>query len=327
MPAAVNLASVSRIFGGERALDNITLDIPNDEICSILGPSGGGKSTLLRLIAGLDEPTSGEIRIMGEDMFAMPPYRRPVNTVFQDFALFPHLNVSENVSYGLMVAGESKARRLRLADEALEMVNISGCAQKKPDDLIASERQRVALARALIMRPLVLLLDEPFQALDPKVKFQMRDELKALQRELGITFVIATCDQAEALSLADQLVVLNEGKIEQIGSAKSVYHEPNTPFVASFVGNSNVFPPDITHLLTGRRLYASLRPEAIRVMGKGKPARVLSCTFLGAMIRVQLDLAGTTVTALIPKTAKVPEEGQMVQVGWKDNDLHVMEDK
>lgn len=326
MPAAVTLANVSRAFDGERILDNVTLDIPNDEVCTILGPQGAGKSTLLRLIAGLDEPTSGEIRIMGEDMFAMPAYRRPVNTVFQDYALFPHLTAAQNVAYGLMIAGEGKARRLRLADEALEMVNLSGCSDLRPDRLSDDQRQRVALARALIMKPSILLLDEPFGGLDTKMRGQMQVELKNLQRELGITFIIASCDHSEALSMSDQLVVLSKGKIEQIGTPKSIYFEPSTPFVAGFVGSANVFPPEITHLLTGRRCYASLRPEAIRVMAKGKSARVLSCAFLGASTRLQLDMAGTVVTALIPKTNKVPEEGQMIHVGWKDTDLHVMED-
>ncbi len=195
MPTAVSFANVSRTFGAVRAVDDVSFEIAEGEFFAMLGPSGSGKTTCLRLIAGFEQPTAGEIRVMGETMFGMPPYRRPVNTVFQDYALFPHLSVAENVAYGLKIAGEGRARRLRLADEMLEKVRLPGFGDRSPAQLSGGQRQRVALARALIMKPRVLLLDEPLGALDLKLREEMQDELKVLQREIGITFVFVTHDQ------------------------------------------------------------------------------------------------------------------------------------
>lgn len=325
MPSAVKFTNVTCQIGRARLVDDISLDISEGEFFALLGPAGTGKSSVLRLIGGFEKPTSGEIRIMGETMFDMPPYRRPVNTVFQDFALFPHLSVAENVAYGLMIAGEGRARRLRLADEMLDNVNIGGLGDRDVRGLTSEERQRVALARALIMKPSVLLLDEPMVTMDQKAREHLQQELKVLQRDLGLTFIVATHDHDEALSLADRVAVLNDGRIEQIGTPQELYARPANEFVARFVGFSNVFPPEITHLLTGHAVYSSLRPEAIRITNRGKTAIVLACSFLGASTRVQMELAGTEVTALLPRGTKVPEPGQKIHVAWNDADLHLME--
>lgn len=327
MRSAVSFANVTRVIDKVRLADDVSLEISDGEFFVMLGPVGSGKTMCMRLIAGFDEPTSGEIRIFGEDMFAMPPYRRAVNTVFRDCALFPHLNVAENVAYGLKVAGESKARRMRLVDEMLELVDLSGLGKSRPDDLTEVQRRHVALARALIMKPRVLLLDEPFGMLDLELRAEMQEELKALQSQLGTTFVLVTQDQGEALSIADRVAVFEKCRVVQVGTPHQIYYEPATPFVAEFVGASNVLPPDITHLLTGRRLYSSLRPEAIRVMTRGgKPAKVLATSFFGANTRVQIDMAGTPVTVLLTRNVKVPEVGQTIRVGWNDTDLHLMEE-
>ena len=244
MTSAVTFDKVSRHFGSVKAVDAVDLDIREGEFFAMLGPSGSGKTTCLRLIAGFERPTSGRLEIFGERAEDVPPYRRNVNTVFQDYALFPHLNVADNVAYGLMVKGVGKAERRREADAALEMVKLPGYGARRPGQLSGGQRQRVALARALVNRPRVLLLDEPLGALDLKLRENMQEELKALQKSLGITFVFVTHDQGEALSMADRIAVFDHGKVMQVGTPEQIYKTPNSRFVADFVGSSNVLPPD-----------------------------------------------------------------------------------
>ena len=323
---AVSLARVSRHFGSGRAVDDLTLDIGEGEFFALLGPSGSGKTTCLRLIAGFERPTSGEIALFGRDMTEVPPYRRPVNTVFQDYALFPHLSVEDNVAYGLMIAGEGRAARRRRAGEALEMVALGGYGRRKPSELSGGQRQRVALARALVLQPQVLLLDEPLGALDLKLREQMQGELKALQRKLGITFVFVTHDQGEALSMSDRIAVFNDGRVQQVGTPEEVYDRPRTPFVADFVGASNVLPAEMVARLTGRAAPASLRPESVR-LGEGEMrGRIASRAFLGSATRVEIDTEGTRLTALVPKDTPLPETGDEVTLGWAPEAMHVMED-
>ena len=325
MTSAVNFQSVSRHFGAVRAVDRLTLDIREGEFFALLGPSGSGKTTCLRLVAGFEQPTEGRISIFGEDATTTPPYRRPVNTVFQDYALFPHLTVEDNVAYGLMVAGMAKAARRRKAGEALELVALSGFGTRKPSELSGGQRQRVALARALVMQPKVLLLDEPLGALDLKLREQMQDELKTLQRRLGITFVFVTHDQGEALSMSDRIAVFNEGRIQQVGSPTQVYDRPETPFVADFVGSSNILPPEMVKHLTGTAAPASLRPEAITLGDGPLEGKVTALAFLGAATRVEVETSPVRLNVLVPKGHPVPAVGEAVRLGWAGDALHVME--
>lgn len=257
MTSAVSFARVSRHFGSVRAVDVVDLDIAPGEFFAMLGPSGSGKTTCLRLIAGFEQPTSGSISIFGERAEGVPPYRRNVNTVFQDYALFPHLNVLDNVAYGLMVKGVGKPERQKAAEEALSLVRLPGYGARRPSQLSGGQRQRVALARALVNQPKVLLLDEPLGALDLKLRENMQEELKSLQKALGITFVFVTHDQGEALSMADRVAVFNDGKIMQIGTPEDIYQRPKTRFVADFVGSSNVLPPDFVQRYSGRIVGAA----------------------------------------------------------------------
>ncbi|SDI63751.1 putative spermidine/putrescine transport system ATP-binding protein [Pseudomonas delhiensis] len=261
---AVQFTQVSRQFGEVKAVDRVSIDIKDGEFFSMLGPSGSGKTTCLRLIAGFEQPSSGSIRIHGQEAAGLPPYERDVNTVFQDYALFPHMNVLDNVAYGLKVKGVAKAERLKRAEEALGMVALGGYGGRKPVQLSGGQRQRVALARALVNRPRVLLLDEPLGALDLKLREQMQSELKKLQRQLGITFIFVTHDQGEALSMSDRVAVFNKGRIEQVDTPRNLYMKPATPFVAEFVGTSNVLRGDLAQQLTGNAQPLSIRPEHIR---------------------------------------------------------------
>lgn len=324
MTSAVRFSGVSRHYGPVRAVDRVDIDIAEGEFFAMLGPSGSGKTTCLRLIAGFEHPTAGHIEIFGQQAEGVPPYKRQVNTVFQDYALFPHLNVIDNVAYGLMIAGRGKAERRRAAEAALEMVALPGYGTRKPSELSGGQRQRVALARALVNRPKVLLLDEPLGALDLKLREQMQEELKALQRKLGITFVFVTHDQGEALSMADRVAVFNQGRIEQVGKPRDVYYRPEKPFVADFVGSSNVLPPELTEKLTGTRSHAALRPEALRLGAEGLAAQVRSTSFIGTATRVVMDAGGVEMVALLPKDADVPSVGDRVHVGWDAGDLHLM---
>ena len=327
MTPAVRFTGVSRHFGAVRAVDAVDLEIAPGEFFAMLGPSGSGKTTCLRLIAGFEQPTSGHIEIFGETAEGVPPYRRNVNTVFQDYALFPHLNVVDNVAYGLMIKGVGASERRRAADEALALVKLPGFGERKPGQLSGGQRQRVALARALVNKPKVLLLDEPLGALDLKLREQMQEELKSLQRALGITFVFVTHDQGEALSMADRVAVFNEGRIRQIGAPQDIYRRPASRFVADFVGSSNVLPPDVTERLGGGPRWASLRPEALRVAtaGDGLRARVKGSAFLGATTRLALDASGLALHAILPGGAAVPADGAEVRLSFDRADLHVME--
>ncbi len=239
----------------------------------MLGPSGSGKTTVLRMIAGFETPTAGTISLGGADATRLPPFRRDVNTVFQDYALFPHMSVEQNVGYGLRVHRVAKAERLRRVGEALEMVRLAGFGARRPHQLSGGQRQRVALARALVNRPRVLLLDEPLGALDLKLREQMQLELKAIQREVGITFVFVTHDQDEALTLCDRLAVFRDGRVEQLGSAQQVYQFPATPFVAEFVGTSNLLRGEAAQAILGQGGTCSIRPEQIRVLAPGSGGR------------------------------------------------------
>lgn len=266
---AVRMMDVCRFFGDVKAVDHLDLDIYDGEFFSLLGPSGSGKTTCLRLIAGFEQPTSGSILLHGEEVAGVPPYERDVNTVFQDYALFPHMTVGQNVAYGLMIKKVPKAERERRVTEMLAMVQLPGMENRKPSQLSGGQRQRVALARALVNHPRVLLLDEPLGALDLKLRQQMQIELKAIQKRVGITFIFVTHDQEEALTMSDRLAVFNHGRIEQIGAPADVYERPLTAFVAGFVGTTNILTDDIAQRLVGRPAALSIRPEKIRLLPQG----------------------------------------------------------
>jgi putative spermidine/putrescine transport system ATP-binding protein len=312
-------------------MDAVDLEVAPGEFFAMLGPSGSGKTTCLRLIAGFEQPTSGHIRIFGDAVEGIPPYRRNVNTVFQDYALFPHMNVRDNVAFSLMLKRVGRAARNKAAEDALEMVRLGGYGDRRPGQLSGGQRQRVALARAIVSRPKVLLLDEPLGALDLKLRESMQDELKALQRTLGITFIFVTHDQGEALSMADRVAVFNEGKIQQVGTPEEIYKRPRSRFVADFVGSSNVLDPDFVYAFLGERRWASLRPEAIHVVAAGESASrltgtIVSRSYLGAVTRLLIDLNGTRLHAAVPSTETVPGEGQKVTLGFTKDALHLMEE-
>lgn len=325
MASAVKFEATSRFFGDTRAVDDVTLEIEEGEFFAMLGPSGSGKTTCLRLIAGFERPSQGRVHIFGQDATNTPPYRRPVNTVFQDYALFPHLNVQDNVAYGLMIARVPKAERHYAADEALDLVALSGFSKRKPSELSGGQRQRVALARALVNKPKVLLLDEPLGALDLKLREQMQGELKSLQRQLGITFVFVTHDQGEALSMADRVAVFNNGKVQQVDSPLVLYDSPKTPFVADFVGSSNVLPVDMVQRLIGVAKLASLRPENIRLAEDGLVGTVESQAFLGAATRLEVAVDGARISVLLPKGAELPNDGSEVHLAWDADALNLLE--
>src|SRR5512139_2909031 len=238
--SAVVFENVARHFGEVHAVDSVSMEVRDGEFFSMLGPSGSGKTTCLRLIAGFEKPDTGRILLYGQDVSSLPPYERPVNTVFQDYALFPHMTVGENIAYGLMIKHVPPAERKKRVQEMLELVRLPGMSERKPNQLSGGQRQRVALARALINQPRVLLLDEPLGALDLKLRQQMQVELKALQQRVGITFIFVTHDQEEALTMSDRIAVFNLGKIEQVGTPAEIYEHPASPFVAGFVGISNL---------------------------------------------------------------------------------------
>jgi putative spermidine/putrescine transport system ATP-binding protein len=262
----ISVRGLTKRYGDVVAVDGIDLDIAAGEFFTMLGPSGSGKTTTLRMIAGFEIPDEGTIELAGEDVSRLPPYDRPVNTVFQDYALFPHMTVRQNVEYGLMVKKVKRTERGQRALEALEMVRLGGYGDRKPAQLSGGQRQRVALARAIVNRPRVLLLDEPLGALDLKLRQQMQIELKSIQREVGITFVYVTHDQEEALTMSDRLAVFNLGRIEQVGPPAGVYEHPESEFIAGFVGVSNVIERD------GRRY--TVRPEKIHLLMSGESPQV-----------------------------------------------------
>jgi putative spermidine/putrescine transport system ATP-binding protein len=287
---AVRLAAVSRRFGAVTAADQVDLDIAPGEFFAMLGPSGSGKTTCLRLIAGFEQPDEGRIEIFGEDVAGLPAYRRPVNTVFQDYALFPHMTVGENVAYGLKVRGVDRSTREKAALEALTQVRLKGYETRKPSQLSGGQRQRVALARALVLKPKVMLLDEPLGALDLKLREEMQSELKSLQRALGLAFVFVTHDQGEALGMSDRLAVFDKGRVLQTGTPQEVYLKPNSRFVADFVGSSNILEKESSVLLGGPDAVVSLRPERVVVGQGGLAASVEDITFQGPVERLNLRL-------------------------------------
>ncbi|MFH1806647.1 MAG: ABC transporter ATP-binding protein [Pseudomonadota bacterium] len=331
MTVAVEFQDVSRHFGDIRAVDHVDLQIAEGTFFAMLGPSGSGKTTCLRLISGFDQPSSGHIRIFDTPSEGVPPNRRQVNTVFQDYALFPHMNVRDNVAYGLMVRGDGKAHRHQQAEEMLSLVKLDGFGDRKPAQLSGGQRQRVALARALVNHPRVLLLDEPLGALDLKLREQMQEELKSLQQRLGITFVFVTHDQGEALSMADSLAVFNEGRIVQVGPPQEIYEKPRTRFVADFVRSSNVFDPQTTGRFANVARWSSLRPEAVSLTPAPDTAEVLarghvrSTRYLGSSIRVTVDVGGADITAQHPANAPVPQPGAEVGLRWATDALHLMD--
>jgi putative spermidine/putrescine transport system ATP-binding protein len=335
MSTAVQLDAVSCRFGSGaaevRAVDDVSLSIEAGEFFTLLGPSGSGKTTCLRMIGGFVLPTAGRVLIGGEDVSGRPPYARPVNTVFQDYALFPHMSIRDNVAYALMVRGLPRAERERRADELLALVQLPDVGGRRPAQLSGGQRQRVALARALISQPQVLLLDEPLGALDLKLREQMQSELKALQRRLGITFLFITHDQHEALSMSDRIGVFNQGRLEQVGTPREVYDAPSTRFVADFVGAANVLDGDAARRLTGFAT-AMLRPERIR-LGAADGARasgvVAEVQYFGAFTRVRVDAAGALLQADLPTAAGQPEPqaGQAVHMHWDDRAVHALVDR
>ncbi|SBT38178.1 ABC transporter ATP-binding protein [Micromonospora narathiwatensis] len=264
---ALALRGLRKSFGPVEAVAGVDLEIADGEFFAMLGPSGSGKTTVLRMIAGFEPPTAGTVLLGGRDVTRLAPFERDVNTVFQDYALFPHLTVRQNVEYGLRVRKVGRAERRERADEALRDVRLDGLGDRRPAALSGGQRQRVALARALVIRPKVLLLDEPLGALDLKLREQMQVELKALQREVGITFVFVTHDQEEALTMSDRVAVFDNGRIAQVGTPAEVYERPATPFVAGFVGTSNLLSGDAARALLGRDGTFSIRPEKIRLVG------------------------------------------------------------
>jgi putative spermidine/putrescine transport system ATP-binding protein len=305
---AIQLVRLRKTFGDVVAVDDVDLEIVEGEFFSLLGPSGSGKTTVLRMIAGFEMPSGGAVLLRGTDVSHLAPYDRDVNTVFQDYALFPHMSVVENIEYGLRVKKVAKGERRRRANEMLEAVRLGEYGGRRPNQLSGGQRQRIALARALVNKPKVLLLDEPLGALDLKLREEMQVELKTIQHDVGITFVFVTHDQGEALSMSDRIAVFNKGRIEQVGTPRQVYDHPTTAFVAGFVGTSNVLGADRSQQLLGIGKPHVIRPERIRVVhgevGEGdvSVAGVVSdVQYLGAdcRVRVQLD-DGTHMISSVP---------------------------
>lgn len=352
----VELRKVSKSFNLETVVRGIDLSIRRGEFFSILGPSGCGKTTTLRLMAGFDTPSSGEVLIQGRPMNRVPPYRRPVNTVFQNYALFNHLTVWENVAFGLQLQKQNKAEIRQRVDEALQLVKMDGFVKRFPGQLSGGQQQRVALARALVNRPAVLLLDEPLGALDLKLRKEMQVELATLHRDLGLTFVMVTHDQEEALSLSDRIAVMNQGRIEQIDSPEQIYRQPKTPFVADFIGDTNLFhgkiegfysanlwiitdrglkmkaqPSDSAAKLTSGTVMVSVRPEDIQLsLHPGKDevnsfeGRLRNVMYLGTHMHFLVELtSGDLLTVMQPNTSGyIPGKDTPIYVSWSaDNCL------
>ena len=319
----VRLSGLTKRYGDVVAVDGVDLEIARGEFFTLLGPSGSGKTTTLRMIAGFEIPDAGTVELGGRDVRKLPPYDREVNTVFQDYALFPHMNVGDNVEYGLRVRKVAKEDRTRRRAEALEMVRLSGMDSRKPGELSGGQRQRVALARAIVNRPRVLLLDEPLGALDLKLREQMQVELKSIQSDIAITFVYVTHDQDEALTMSDRIAVFESGRIEQVGTPAQVYEQPQTPFVAGFVGVSNLLERD------GRRL--TIRPEKIHLLEPGDDAgglqtesgRIVDVSYAGSITRYTVELEAGGELVVVRQNLETSSEealgqrGRTVTVGWR----------
>lgn len=330
--SAIIFSNVSRQFGEVRAVDNVSMEIGDGEFFSMLGPSGSGKTTCLRLIAGFERPNAGAIHVYGEDVSELPPYDRPVNTVFQDYALFPHMTVEDNISYGLMIKKVPKDQRVKQANEMLDLVRLSGYGKRKPSQLSGGQRQRVALARALINRPKVLLLDEPLGALDLKLRQQMQVELKSIQQQVGITFVFVTHDQEEALTMSDRIAVFNQGKIEQVGTPSEIYEHPVSPFVAGFVGVSNIVEGEVAKRITGSDRKFSIRPEKIHLSSPdvtpdadtySADGVVRDVVYLGLYTRFLVELSDGGDLVVVSQNLKTTSmdalkvKGSSVRLVWK----------
>jgi putative spermidine/putrescine transport system ATP-binding protein len=328
---AIRFEKVSRHFGEVKAVDDAELEIRDGEFFSMLGPSGSGKTTCLRMIAGFDKPTSGSIYLYGQDVSDLPPYDRDVNTVFQDYALFPHMNVGDNIAYGLMIKKVPRGERAKRVDEMLDLVQLRGFAARKPAQLSGGQRQRVALARALINHPKVLLLDEPLGALDLKLRQQMQVELKAIQKRVGITFIFVTHDQEEALTMSDRIAVFSQGRIEQVGSPAEVYEKPASSFVAGFVGTSNLVSGEVARRITGSEQMFSIRPEKIHLGSASEQTPndmysihgvIRDVVYLGLFTRYLVEIEGGSDLVVIQQNLKstsmdvLSARGQQVQLQW-----------
>jgi putative spermidine/putrescine transport system ATP-binding protein len=326
---AIKLTGLRKSFGAVEAVAGIDLEIADGEFFSMLGPSGSGKTTVLRMIAGFELPTAGTVALSGRDVTRLAPFERDVNTVFQDYALFPHMAVLENVEYGLKVRKVARKERRQRAESALASVRLDGFGSRKPSELSGGQRQRVALARALVNRPKVLLLDEPLGALDLKLREQMQVELKQIQRDVGITFVFVTHDQDEALTMSDRVAVFDAGRIAQVGTPEEVYEQPATPFVAGFVGTSNLLSGDVALALIGKKGTYSVRPEKIALTESGIPGTVAEVIYAGPVTRYVVDLdAGARMTVVEQNqrtgTAALAElRGKPVHLTWLEE--HVIE--
>lgn len=321
---AISIRGVTKRFGNFTAVDNLDLEIQPGEFFSMLGPSGSGKTTVLRMIAGFELPTSGEIYLYGDDVTTKAPFDRDVNTVFQDYALFPHLSVIDNVEYGLRVRKIGKLERREKAIAALAKVHLAEFADRMPSQLSGGQRQRVALARAIVVEPKILLLDEPLGALDLKLREKMQIELKQLQRDLGITFIFVTHDQDEALTLSDRIAIFNKGKIEQIGTPVELYEKPATEFVARFVGTANVFESNVANELFGIDKKVMIRPEQIELGAKGLDGRVQEIIYLGSTIRFIIEVSGHQIVAEVSASddkAKAYRRDAAVKVNMSKTDL------
>jgi len=306
--ALIEIRNLAKSFGAVKAVDGVDLDINPGEFLTLLGPSGSGKTTVLRMIAGFETPDSGSVKLNGKDITYLPPYERDVNTVFQDYALFPHMDVISNIEYGLRVKGVEKKERREKALKALDQVRLSGYENRKPNQLSGGQRQRVALARALVNRPSVLLLDEPLGALDLKLRQQMQIELKELQREVGITFIFVTHDQEEALTMSDRIAVFDKGKIQQLDKPSTIYERPSNEFVAGFVGISNLISGKAAEEIIGKAGTFTVRPEKIqlgKMTGQVRSAEgtIREVEYLGPSTRFLVELdAGVTLMALRQNT-------------------------
>jgi spermidine/putrescine transport system ATP-binding protein len=351
MNQAVSLRALTKRFDDVIAVDDVYLDIADGEFFALLGPSGCGKTTTLRMIAGLEIPSGGSLKIFGDEVGTLPPNKRPVNTVFQNYALFPHMNIAANVGFGLKMQKVDKAEIAKRVEEAIGLVQLNGMEQRRPSQLSGGQQQRVALARALVNRPKVLLLDEPLAALDLKLRQGMQMELKSLQREVGITFVFVTHDQEEALSMADRIGVMGDGRLLQVGTPEEIYDAPVNQFVADFIGRSNFLPGTFeeSHLVclangtrisvptagsVGDSVAVSLRPERVEVVGRGEsPAEfpslegtVSNVTFLGSSIVYEISFDWLTIEARHENRPELVRRGvgDDVTVWWRNDAVAVV---
>jgi spermidine/putrescine transport system ATP-binding protein len=358
---SVRMDAVTKRFGDFVAVRELDLDIARGEFFTMLGPSGCGKTTTLRMVAGFEEPSEGRVLLDGEDVTGRPAFKRPTNTVFQSYALFPHMSVEKNVAFGLQRTGVNKAESKRRAAEELERVGLAAEAKRRPAQLSGGQQQRVALARALVNRPAVLLLDEPLGALDLKLRKQLQVELKRIQREVGITFVYVTHDQEEALTMSDRIAVMNHGLIEQVADPETVYERPATTFVAGFIGVSNLMPGEVVtanggaaelrldagptvrtadalEVDAGQRAYAVVRPEKLLLQDAGDTSagrasvegQVESSLYLGTATQMVVRLGDDTrMTVLVPNAdveerRELPAPGEPARLSWSEENIHVV---